>query len=194
MGRAGARAGLVEDYVEVNEAISRARVPASAGSAAGSGRVNTDGSGDEKRGPDLGRCRRRPSVGFLVCEVGQDVALGAFGSDRKHALDALGVLWVEQSEIAEERVDRASLLLRVARLLPRSSSRWSRKALIRVASRSSMVRLLGRVPVRWAVRRLAALPHEPRHADRPVVALFRPSGYDDRSASAAPSRDPASSE
>ena len=45
-------------------------------------------------------------VDFGVGEVGQEVALGAFGWDREHAPDRVGVFWVVQREVGEQRVDR----------------------------------------------------------------------------------------
>jgi hypothetical protein len=45
-------------------------------------------------------------VDLVVGQVGDEVALGAFGGDGQHALDGSGVFGVVQREVAEQRVDR----------------------------------------------------------------------------------------
>jgi hypothetical protein len=88
------------------------------------------------------------SVGLLAGEVGDDVALGALRGDRQDPLRGRGVLGVLQGDVAEQRVDGGDRLLRVAGLLPRSLSRWARKADTSGASRSSMPSWLGVLPLR----------------------------------------------
>ena len=95
-------------------------------------------------------------VDLGIGEVGQEVALGAFGWDREHPGDRVGVLGVMQREVGEQRVDRGEPV--VAR-----RDRVARSVCEVVEERGDQRRVeLGRCPARSAACRcgLVAKPQQ----------------------------------
>ena len=100
-------------------------------------------------------------VDLAVGEVGQQVALGAFGWDREDASDRVGVFGVVQGEVGEQRVDRREAVVAGRDRVVAFALRWSRNAAISGASRSAMSSALGGLPVS-----LVAKPSSSRNVSR----------------------------
>jgi hypothetical protein len=87
----------------------------------------------QERSPSVGRGGRSGS-----CEVTRDrAAIASSGVDGQHPADQLACSGWRVAAKPNSECTAASRALRVAMLTPRSASRWSRKAAMTVASRSS---------------------------------------------------------